>query len=298
LAAALAGSGSSGSSGSSGGGGYGGLPAAAVVAATRALVPLVACAEGRALLLQHGGPAQLVAVLRGALAAARRRRHAAAERATAVLRLLAAATLHGDLQRALLQVPDFSDFLAGAVELFGATDKGLVDRAPNAAAPHAQPTARYAAAAAHLSGAASWRDPLAAAGVRELCALLVRNVARHRANRKGARLAASPAVLEFLLRSLCPRDTHAASAAQGGVPLRVAAACSAALWSLLHHSAKAAPALRQLHADAPVAAALLRCQHLLAARSTVVVAAPSVQRAAHHLAMVQLLLARPETIEA
>jgi len=293
LVAALAGSGASGGASS-----YGGLPPAAVVAATRTLVPFMACAEGRALLLQHSGVAQFVSVLNSALAAPRRRRQAAGERAVAVLRLLATATLHEDLQRALLQVPEFADFLNGATELFESFDKEHSGRhLPSAGSAAAvQPTVRHAAAATPPAfNAASvrgvgWRDPLAAAGVRELCALLVRNLARHRTSHKG-RLVASSAVFKFLLRSLCPRDTGADSS-EDGVPLRVAAACSAALWSLLHHSARAAPALRQLQADVPVAAALQCAQHMLSRQSTI--AAPSVQRTAHHLAMVQLLLARAD----
>ena len=304
LVAALSGSGASSSASS-----YGGLPPAAVVAGTRALVPFMACAEGRALLLQHSGIAQLVSVLNSALGAPRRRRQAAGERAVAVLRLLVTATLHEDLQRALLQVPEFADFLNGAMELFEAFDKEHGDRhMVVAGSAAAQPTARHAAAAtppapnaANVRGI-GWRDPMASPGVRELCALLVRNLARHRTSHKG-RLVASPGVLRFLLRSLCPRDTtaatpssphqhHSSTLSEDGVPLRVAAACSAALWSLLHHSAKAAPALRQLQADVPVGAALQRAQHALPRQSTI--AAPSVQRTAHHLSMVQLLLAKSD----
>uniref|UniRef100_A0A7S2RFK7 Uncharacterized protein n=1 Tax=Rhizochromulina marina TaxID=1034831 RepID=A0A7S2RFK7_9STRA len=255
----------------------------AVVAASLLVRNLMAAKEGRSLFIQVGAGAECIRSMRGWLVSRRCHRADCAELLLHTLKLLITASAHPEIQSAILQAPDFNTWIREMIELFTrareAETKAFTAAPTPVAGKHlratAQPSRRYPGrAVTHRPGGG---DSLARADVREHTALLLRNLALHRGNKN--MIVATDGNLKFLLGELVSES------------LKVVAACSAALWVVLHHCSRAKSALLRLGARAQVRAASRRVEEWQASSAAPAFAGlPSLERTVRHLAMVGALL--------
>jgi len=263
-----------------------GVSSKVVMAAVKVMQQLVAAKEGRSLFMQVGTASECIRWMRTWLVS--RRRSESAELMVHTLKFLITASAHAEIQAAILQAADFNTWMREMIEVFTRAREAEAKARPALSISkynrtsgarlraNAQPTRRLPGrVVTHRPGGG---DSLAHADVRELTALLLRNLALHRGNKNI--LVASDGNLKFLLSELASEN------------IKVVAACSAAIWVVLHHCSRAKSALVRLGARAKVRGAARRMEELATSPTAPAFLAglPSFERTIRHLAMVDALL--------